>query len=80
MTHKTKSKQEYLSLIEELDKVLQYYHSSNLLLAEENSILHYYFYALITDIPFSKSWGILLNKVIEKGQFLQKKILYIAEK
>lgn len=73
LSHKTKSKQEYLSLIKELNEVLQYYHGSNLLLAEENSILNYYFQALITDIPFSKSWFILLNNLIEKGRFLQKK-------
>lgn len=73
LTYKTRSKQEYLSFIKELNEVLQYYHDSNLLLAEENSILHYYFNAMATDMPFSKSWFILLNNVITKGRLLQKK-------
>lgn len=73
LTHKTKSKQEYLSLIKELNEVLKYYRNSQLFQIEKEAILNYYFSALLADRFLSKSWFTLLSTFINKGRLLQKK-------
>lgn len=73
LTHKTKSKQEYLSLIKELNEVLKYYRNSQLFQIEKEAILNYYFSALLSDRFLSKSWFTLLSTFINKGRLLQKK-------
>lgn len=72
LTHRKKPANEYLCLIEQLNKVLHPYSNTQLLLAEQNSILIHLFNALIADKPFAKSWFKLLNQFITKGQFLNQ--------
>lgn len=72
LTSKLKTKEEYLLLIEELEKVLLSYEGLPLYYLEENSILSYYFNAAQADRLFSKSWWNLLNIYVAKGQCLKK--------
>lgn len=73
LTNRIKSKNEYLFFINELEKVLQHYHSEQLLLAEKHSILHYYFYVFASEPLFSKSWLSQLYNVINLGRILRDK-------
>ena len=72
LTSKLKTIEEYLLLIEKLEKVLLSYKGLPLYYLEENSILSYYFNAALADRLFSKSWWNLLNIYVAKGQCLKK--------
>ena len=73
LTHKIKSKEEYFLFINQLIIILHEYQDEQLILYEDNMILYYYFRALNVDKIFTKSWFILLKKLIAKGRYLKRR-------